>query len=243
MYITNQKTFFFDQAIQQAIDHAREVFPLESCGAIIDDEYVRFENMAEDKANSFLIDSPVFDLAYQNNEVQAVIHSHDNDPAASIEDQEQQMALEIPFGIINLVNKSVTHMSFWGDTLPVEPLVRRHFFYGVWDCFSLVRDYFRLKHGITIENIPREYGFWNRGESMFEVFMNEFDVDPVSLDDIRANDVLFYNLHGTRYLNHCGVLQDNGLVLHHFENHVSQEFPITYFQQFINSAFRLRGVS
>ncbi len=241
--ITNQHNFFFDPAIQDAIVHAKEVFPDESCGAIIDDEYVRFDNQAEDKTKNFVIMDPYFDRSYQDNAIQAVIHSHNNDPAATAADQAQQIELEVPFGIVNLVNKSVTHLAFWGDSLPIEPLKRRHFFYGVWDCFSLVRDYFRIKHGVTFPNVPREYGFWLKNESIFENHIFNVDVVPVPLDEIRPNDVLFYNLHGSKFLNHCAVMKEDGLVLHHFENHCSQGYPISYSQQFLRFAYRVRGIS
>jgi len=241
MYITNRNNFFDDQAIADAVDHAKEMFPLESCGAIIDEEYVRFENRAEDKAKSFVIDDPEFDLAYQNNEVQAVIHSHDNYRMASKADQQQQIEFDIPFGVINLLNRSVTHVIFWGDSLPIEPLKRRFFFYGVWDCYALVRDYFRVKWNHTLPNVARDFGFWNENKSVFEPNMEQdgFDVIPVHLDDIQPNDILLYNIHGTTYINHCAVLQENGLVLQHFQNEVSREYPISYFQQYLHSACRL----
>jgi proteasome lid subunit RPN8/RPN11 len=248
-YITNKNNIFYPDAIEAAIIHAKEMFPEESCGAIIDDEYVRFENKADDpndpdiKQKEFLIMDEQYADAYRNDYVQAVIHSHNNHPKASIFDQERQIEAVVPFGIINLVNRSCTHVAFWGDSLPVEPLKKRSFFYGVWDCFGLARDYFRIKHGIVSKNIPRDYGFWLRGESVFEKFMSEFDIVEIPKKEIRPNDVLFYNLHGTKYLNHCGVMQDNGLVLHHFENHVSQDAPISFQQQFLRSAGRLRWLS
>lgn len=242
-YFTNQNSFFFDQAIQDAIAHAKECFPEEACGAVIDDEYVRFANAADDRENSFLISDSEFDAAYQAGEVQAVIHSHNASAKASQPDQEQQMALGVPFGVINLVNRSVTHFVFWGDSLPVEPLTRRPFFYGVWDCFSLVRDYFRLKHKYLMPNIPREHGWWLRGESMFEPYMKQFDVTQVSLEIMQPNDILLYNLHGQTHVNHAAVMQEDGLVLHHFENHTSQALPKSFNQQYLRSAWRIRGVS
>ncbi len=241
--IINQHRFFLESCIQDAVTHALDMFPLESCGAIIDDEYAVFENTAQDPENSFLINDAMFDRAYADGRVQAVIHSHNNVPYASKADQEQQLAMGVPFGIINLVNKSAVHFVMWGDSLPVEPLEKRSFFYGVWDCFSLVRDYMRINHNIAFKNISREHGFWLRGESMFEVFMDRFDVDPVPLNRIRPNDVLLYNLNGTKHLNHCGVMQENGLILHHFENHISRAVPVSFSQQFLRSAVRVKGVS
>lgn len=243
MYITNLNYSIDEKAALKAIDHAKQVFPEESCGAIINNEYVPFENKADEKEEFFIIDDEVFDSAYLAGVVEVIIHSHNNSPRASIGDQVQQKELVVPFGIINLVNNSCTHFVFFGDSIDMEPLKKRHFFYGVWDCFSLMRDYLKLQHDFDIENVPREYGWWMKNESMFESFFDRDDIDFISEPDIQPNDLLFYNLHGTRYLNHCAIMKEDGLVFHHFEGHISQVLPISYSQQFLNKIVRIRGLT
>ncbi|GAG79025.1 unnamed protein product, partial [marine sediment metagenome] len=124
---------------------------------------------------------------------------------------------------------------FWGGDIEREPLENRFFFYGVWDCFALVRDYFHLKFDINLPNIPREFGFWYKGISVFEKHLNssDFGVYPVPIDNIKKGDILLYNMHGTKYINHCAICLEDGLVFHHFNNKISKPFPISHYQQFL----------
>lgn len=240
MYITNTHHLFKPQAIEDACNHALEQFPNESCGAVINDEYVPFPNMAQDPEKQFLIKDKAFDAAYATGQVQAVIHSHNNYDMASKEDQARQIALNVPFGVINLVNRSVTHVVFWGDSLPREPFEGRTFFYGVWDCYSLVRDFILEKFHVAAPNPARDFGFWLRTESVFEQYIQKglLPFRQVDLPEVQPDDILFYNIHATRFINHCGIMRENGLVLHHLYNYVSKTFPASTHAQDLRMAFR-----
>jgi proteasome lid subunit RPN8/RPN11 len=238
--ITNTEIVFPDDCIKDSIDHAREVFPDESCGAIIDEKYVRFENKADDKSEGFMIKDDFFDQAYIDGHVQCVIHSHDDYPMATFDDQVQQLQLEVPFGIINLKNGSVTHYVFWGDTLPIEPLEGRHFFYGVWDCYGMIRDYIKLNHNIIPPNPARDWVFWYKGAKVFEDFIQDgtMPFEYIEIEEVQTGDFLLYNIEGTKYINHIGVMLDNGLAMHHLANEISRPLPITVYREFLNKACR-----
>jgi proteasome lid subunit RPN8/RPN11 len=231
---------YFEDQLPDAIQHAKDEFPNESCGAIIDGVYKPFENKSPSPKDSFLIDNNKFNRYYIDGRVDCIIHSHNNYNKASVEDQQQQQEMEIPFGIINLVNKSVKDVVFWGDTLPIQDLHHRDFFWGAYDCFALVRDDMRLKFNINPPNPIREYGFWLKGVSMFEKYIEEgkFPCDYIDLRDIKEGDYLLYNIHGTRYINHVAIMGANNRVLHHFENQVSSYKPVMYYREFMNKAVR-----
>ena len=80
---TNKIQIFSKEAIDGAIEHCRLKWPEEGCGAIINDEFVPFENEAEDKEKDFLINDNRFYEEYENGKIQCVIHSHENSPHAS----------------------------------------------------------------------------------------------------------------------------------------------------------------
>lgn len=240
MYITNTHNIFDFDVINDACKHALEEFPNESCGAVINDEYIRFPNAAECPEKQFLINDPQFVVAHMTGQVQAVIHSHNDFAMASKDDQAQQIEFGIPYGIINLVNRSIVHVVFWGDTLPREPLEGRTFFYGIWDCFSLVRDFILEKFHVIAPNPPRDFEFWNRSESVFEQYIREgaLPFREVDRSEVQPDDILFYNIHGTKFINHCGVMCEDGLVLHHLYNYLSKKFPVGIHAQDIRKAFR-----
>ncbi len=240
MYITNSYDIFTQGIVDAAIEHAKEMFPLESCGAVIDNQYIRFKNCAQKPEEHFLINDPAFSLAHLSGKVKAVIHSHNDCPRASKEDQRQQQALDVPFGIINLRNRSVLHVVFFGDSLPKEPLEGRTFFYGVWDCYDLVREFIRQRFNLVAPNPPRNFAFWKRAESVFEQFIKDgiLPFKRVELEDVRPDDILFYTIHGTKYINHCGVMRENGLVLHHLYNQISKTYPAENHWEYRHSAYR-----
>lgn len=239
-YVTNTRHLPFDNCVPAAIDHAKTCWPNEACGAVIDGVFIPFENRAADPGQTFLIQDGAFDEAYRQGRVQCVIHSHNDYPHASQEDQQQQQALDVPFGIINMRNKSVMHVVFWGRDLPREPLVGRQFFFGVWDCFAVVRDFIRERFRVVAPDPPREFGFWFREERIFEQFMGpgQLPFRQVDLRDLRPDDILFYGRNGTRNINHCAVMRDNGLALHHFQNQISREFPAVYEREYLYMAMR-----
>ena len=230
----------FDQSIiDEAIKHVKEDWPNEACGAIINNKYERFENKAEDKSNTFMILDDDFNRAYIKGEVQCVIHSHNDYPMATVEDQNQQLAMDIPFGIINLVNRSVKHVMFWGEQVPIAPYKGRFFFYGGgFDCFSLVRDWWTEHYGVRSPNLARDFAFWHEGVNLFESHMDSMPSYSVETSEIKPGDVLLYNINGTKYINHCAIYLENGLVLHHLYNQLSMYAPITQYREFLIRAER-----
>ena len=231
---------FSQDIINDACVHSRQDWPNESCGAVIENRYIRFENKSDNPLNSFLIDDPIFFNAYIDKRVQAVIHSHENFPMASVEDQKQQMELDIPYGIINMKNRGITHIVFWGDGVPTAPLMDRFFFYGVFDCFGLMRDHLKTTKNILMTNPTREFAFWHKNVSMFEKFIFEDDIPLKLVDkkDIQPGDYVLYNIYGTKYCNHIGIVERKDLFMHHFYNEISKRYPASYFWEYLKYVLR-----
>lgn len=242
MYITNTIQTFDQDLINQAIQHAKEVFPEESCGAVIDNKYERFANRADDKINSFRIEDKHFEDMYRNERIQCVIHSHNDDAVsqATKEDQAAQQELDIPFGIIDMRGGAPIHVVFWGDSLPIEPLLGRPFFYGVWDCFGIVRDYIRKNTEWTPPNTPHKWEFWLENISLFEDAINKKSLpyDYIDIKDSKLGDVYLYSIHHHKYINHCGIYLGNGQVMHHLPKYKSCKYPISWQRQYLRSVLR-----
>jgi len=241
MYFTNQNKIFEQKVVDKAIAHAQSCYPDECVGAIIEGKYHGFENKSPEPDKSFLLDDGAFKIAYMMGKVDAVIHSHcDCKPLATREDQISQQEMDIPFGVIQLQNKSVTHVIFWGDDLEVEPLLQRQFFYGVWDCYGLVRDWIRMNHKVLPPNPPRDWLFWHENVSMFEKYVQtgKLPYEFVDLRDIEVGDILLYNIDDSKFMNHCGILVESSKVLHHFDKSVSAYYPIGYYMKFLTLALR-----
>lgn len=241
-YNPNTYTANLDKrCVNAAINHAKKEFPKEACGAIIDKHYVKFDNEHDDPENAFEIKDDKFFKAYINEEVECLVHSHNDFNQASLLDQEQQRELDLPSLIINLRQRSLMDCIVFGNTLPIAPLIGRPFFYGAFDCIALVYDYIRLNLNLSIPNPPREWAFWAKGVSMFEKHLTEQTIPfyEVPIKAMKAGDILLYTINGSKYINHIAVLMnDKGEVLHHIYNTVSGSYPINFNRKYLRKIMR-----
>lgn len=237
IYIANLS----QQAVDEAILHAREEFPNECCGIITGNQYIRFKNEAEEPDKCFEIKDERWYEYYMNENIDCIVHSHNDSKCASVLDQIQQRELDIPSLIINLKNNSVLDCILFG-TKDIPPLEGRPFFYGAFDCISLVDDYIFQNYNVHIPHPPHEWGFWSEGKNFFESYIDEtIPFYEVSLKDIKKDDILLYNIDGTRYLNHIAVVcSDNYLVYHHMYNSISGKYPINYNRKYLRKVMRVK---
>lgn len=101
----------------------------------------------------------------------------------------------------------------------VLPLKGRPFIWGVYDCWTLVYDYYRETLSITLPDWePYEVDFWKSGRNYYVERYASFGFVPV--EDLRPHDVVLMQL-GTEVPVHAGVYQENGTVLHHVPGRLS----------------------
>jgi proteasome lid subunit RPN8/RPN11 len=236
----NKNINFSQKAINNAVEHCRKQLPNEGCGIFINDEFIPFKNKSENPEKEFIINDSLFDSYFINKKIQCIIHSHNNYPHASKQDQIQQKELEIPFGIINFRNGGAEHFLFFGNNIPINPLKNRPFFFGIFDCLSLVRDYTYSWSNILIPCPVRDFDYWKNNESLFEDHIENktYPVKYININDLKTNDMILYKFD-SKFINHIGVLLPNGKVLHHFVNRVSCELPFSFYQQNIYKIGRL----
>ncbi len=116
---------------QQIINHAKAMHPQESCGLIVNGEYVPCTNIAK---------NPFDDFEISINEWQsceAVVHSHpNNERFLSGADRQQQQVTRVDWWLV-IDDKIIK--------FPYMPLLKgRDFVYGKADCCSIVVDSYRL---------------------------------------------------------------------------------------------------
>lgn len=260
----------FPAASDAARHHAEIEAPRESVGIVIDDgaghhEYVPLENVHPDPAKAFSISAG--DEARYLGQVRAVIHSHVLSPAEinpgegplvagpSAGDMEQQAQMGLPWGLVTVIDKSnpdaarwAAHETvlWWGDQLPVEPLLGRPFVHGIWDCYSLIRDSYRRDEfgfvrehygvkAITLPDFPRDFGWWhNRDDAenpvtprdMYRENFAAAGFREIERDDLRAGDVILCQFQSD-VVNHGGVYLGNGVWIHHLRGRLSTREPVS----------------
>jgi cell wall-associated NlpC family hydrolase len=235
---------YFIEAMPAAKAHSMKEFPKESVGVVINNQYHPLENVHETPETDFRVDPKVY-LDLENDGVQAIIHSHNEFPHASKKDMEAQINTAVPWGIINMKNGNVMDVFFWGDGLPTQDLVGRPFYGGVYDCYSLVRDWYKENFNVPLPNIAREWDFWNNpnGAKHFEdnltaLFKRGEWKLITNVKEIQPGDALLFKLAGSKVWNHCAIYIGDSLIAQHMEKRLSRTEPIFPMMNRINTIVR-----
>lgn len=94
----------------------------------------------------------------------------------------------------------------------------RPFRFGITDCYTIVRDFYKNEFGITLRNYARYDKFWEDESLYLKFFKNE---DFVLVDDeLQFGDVILVAL-GASVACHAAVYLGNGKILHHVQNRLS----------------------
>ena len=231
------KTYFDDEAIRKCQLHCKRKYPEEACGFITENDFIPVENKSEDRVKSFKIDK--YDLFKHNDKIKAIVHSHADYPHLSKEDMLGQKRSGFPWGIVLLNKGHVEHTYFWGDQLEPQDLIGRPFIHGLYDCYAIVRDYWRHK-GYEVKDFPRENLWWNDNPSMLEDGCEEAGFNFIDEQQLKVGDVIFMKVLST-VTNHSGIYIGNGLILHHLYNRLSREEPVHRWRKYITGFLRYKN--
>jgi proteasome lid subunit RPN8/RPN11 len=200
--------------------HAAQEYPREACGLIISvkgkERYYPCRNVAESAMEHFTIAPEDYAAAEDIGDIVAVVHSHPNaNPAPSEADKVACEASGVPWHIVGYP------VVRWAELKPTgyrAPLIGRQFVFGVLDCYSLARDFYREEMRIELPDFPRTDGFWKRGENLY--------VDNFSKMGFQITDQLEYGCGVLMKIqsditNHAAVYVGNDVILHHLYGRLS----------------------
>jgi len=211
-----------DDIKNRILEHAKEESPKESCGLLIVKKgrvvYKKCKNIADLPKECFVLASDDYIKAEEEGEIVAVAHSHTFQPP--IPSDGDKVACEksgVPWFIVNPQTEK------WGYCEPSGfelPYVGRKFQFGIIDCYSLVRDYFKKELNLQLRDYYRCDNFWEKGQSLYEDnFMKEGFV-KIPVDEIRKHDLLFMHL-AANLPNHAAIYVGDQQVLHHVQGRLS----------------------
>lgn len=214
------------KTISAILAHAESAFPSECCGLVIQkgrvEKYIPCENRAATPGEQFEIAPEDYAAAEDHGTVVAVVHSHPGDGATTQPSELDMLmcdATEVPWVIASWPEGDIRTITPRGD----RPLTGRQFVLGHADCWTLLMDYFRTEHGITLPNYSVERHWWEQGENLYmdnwyDCGFREFSGPP------RPGDVVIMQVQSP-VANHAGVLLEGNMLLHHMYGQLSQRVP------------------
>lgn len=255
----------FAEAFADAKDHAREVFPEESCGLIVSGRYIRCENIAEPAVNhieedencscrlcSFEISPQVY--LQHADKIDVVVHSHPNGPFfPSKADMEGQALTGKPWAIIALDDERIAEKPVvWGGK-DIPPLLGREFMHGVTDCYAVIKDAYALgkdklaEEGIEwpfdpiqLPDFPRQDAWWEKGGNLYAENFAKAGFVEVK-DTPQPGDVFLMGIRSSTE-NHGGILVGNGLIVHHLPSRMSRREPAGLWGRQATRWLRFKGL-
>ena len=206
-----------------AQEHALAEAPREACGLVVivkgRERYWPCKNLAAEQ-DFFILDPEDFAAAEDAGEVTAVFHSHPKSPAQPSE--ADRMACEksgLKWYICNPGSK------VWSELEPEgyqAPLLGRHWVWGVSDCWTLVRDWYKEEMNLDLPDWERPLSAEEfRLAPMFESCFEEAGFKNLGLTKPEFGDAILMRLDGSPGLNHVGVYIGEQRILHHLTGRLS----------------------
>jgi len=211
-----------------ALAHAKEQDPKESCGLLLNirgkEKYFPCKNLSTAYLENFIIDPLDYAKAEDSGgEIIGIIHSHPTTPpVASEADKISCEETKLPWHIVN------PKTELWGVYKPLgyKPnLIGLPWVWGVSDCWSLVRRFYKEKLNIELRDwdrpiTPEEF----MTNPMFEKCAKDTGFRELKSDEkLKNNDLLFMSI-GEPGLNHVAIFVD-GDVIHHLRDRLSCKEP------------------
>lgn len=227
-------------------------YPEEACGLVYADSkgkphFVECKNKSLEPKHNFLIEPEEYLKVSELGEVVACWHTHcETAPIGSKADKQACKNTQVPW-FIGSVYKKDGHFTFDGLTL-VEvdndfemPLVGRPYVFGVFDCFSLMRDYYHRELHIDLPELPRYERIWtSEPDYMARVAQEKFGFVRIPIDEQPKIGDLYFIQTGVTGADHIGIYLGDDRILHQTRNRLSRKdiYGGSYWQEHTLSHWR-----
>ena len=210
-----------------ALKHAKEQDPRESVGVLIiikgKEQYYPCNNLSTYSQQCFILDPEDYVKADALGEITAIVHSHPVTPPSP--SQADKVSCEQSGLKWHIVNPKTETWGYCEPTGYKPPLIGRQWVWGVTDCWSLVRDYYKEQHNIELldyqrPTTPQDF----LDNPLFEQYAERTGFRELNKDEkLQKGDVLLMSiLHPT--LNHVAIFLGDE-ILHHLADRLSTREP------------------
>lgn len=208
-----------------------QAYPNEACGLVIKvgkkSLVLECGNQAEDKLNQFRISADDFAAASDAGEVIGVWHTHcDRPETPSDADRAGCEASEVTWYIMSVMGDKDGLRAF-SEVLVLNadgfamPYLERPYVFGVFDCYSLIADYYKREYALTLGNYAHIDNWANLGHNFFvdnykaEGFVVLIDQEPA------VGDVFLIQTEA-KVPNHVALYLGDEKIMHHMHGRLSR---------------------
>lgn len=205
----------------QAYAHAMQEYPRESCGLIVESlgraTYWPCDNIAS-SVECFVLCPSGYAAAADAGDIVAVVHSHpDMPPSPSIIDKQACQASGLPWHILSVPVPKWTYLEPAGHTLP---LLGREWIHAEQDCYTLIRDWYRINGSIYLADYERQENWWDKGDDLYVQQFSSEGFYEIKIDEIKPGDSVLMRV-GSKVPNHAAVYVGDNMILHHVQGRLS----------------------
>lgn len=215
---------------------AIEAHPNEACGLIVNVGKKAIlmvcKNTSPEPTSQFVIDPQDYAKAEDLGEITGIWHSHTDAPATpSAADKAGCEASELPW-LITSIYKNDEEIRICPPLL-LEPsefemdYIGRPYIFGIFDCYSLVRDFYKRELGIEMKSFHdrRVDHWWQKGLDYFTDCANNEggakDFIEILDGSYIDKDILLFNIN-SEVPNHIAIYMENDTILHHMQSRLSR---------------------
>jgi proteasome lid subunit RPN8/RPN11 len=195
--------------------------PEEACGIIAGGRFFPTPNAHPNPMQNFAIDAKQY-AKLEKKGIEAIFHSHLGFAEAfSMHDIQSCKAINLPW-IMYCVGANSWHEM---DPTGAAPYLERPWIYGIYDCYGLVRDYFKNELEIILDDYQRGAEFeWTSPEwRMFEKNFRGQGFREIGDASPAKGDVLLMQLQANSP-NHVGIIHSpsQNVFYQHLLNRLSE---------------------
>lgn len=211
-------------------EEGAKAYPNEACGYVVrkgrKSIAVACVNSSETPSSHFLISMQERLRVEQIGEIVGVWHTHvDESPAPSEADKVGCETSDLPWFILSVFGGE--EMGF-SELVTVEPCgfelpyLERPYAFGVLDCWSLVRDYYKREFGIALGDYPRIERFWAKGHDLFGLNWKQEGLVQLIDQEPQHGDLFFIQTDAGGVINHVAIYLGDDMILHHCHGRLSR---------------------
>ncbi len=122
-------------------------------------------------------------------------------------------------------------------------MIGRPFIFGIYDCMTMLRDWFFLERGIDLPDFPRGIEQIENNESLYVPNIEAWGFKVLSnFSEVQPGDVLLAQMGlGAKVTNHAGIYLPSGELLHHLRGRLSGAEPVNIWRSYYTHACRYEG--